>query len=196
MTSLRRLLSPIGGALLVAACTVTGSAAPSIAERSAPLGSASPPSGQAETATAPWRAEALVDVRTGSSIRLVDLQGRIVFLEGMATWCPPCLEQQREAEQALRQLDPETVVYLSVDIDPRESDRVLRDYVARHRFTWSFVVGSPAFLRELAEAFGTTILNPPATPVVLIDATGHGTLTEVGIKHAARLIQLATTAGA
>jgi thiol-disulfide isomerase/thioredoxin len=142
-----------------------------------------------------WQVEPLTDARSGTTLRIGDLAGRIVFLEGMATWCPPCLEQQDEARQALLQLDPRKVMYLSVDIDPREKQPTLRAYVEQHGYTWPFVVASSTFLRELSESFGTTVLNPPSTPIVVVDPAGNGTVTEVGIKRADRLVQLARSLG-
>ena len=143
-----------------------------------------------------WLAEPLTDVRTGLPVRLGDLDGHVVFVEGMATWCPPCLEQQHEAASALSQLPGGIVVYVSIDIDPREPPATLRGYVDRNQFAWQFLVATPAFLRELAETFGATILSPPATPIVVIDTTGHATFTEVGIKRASRLVELARARGA
>jgi thiol-disulfide isomerase/thioredoxin len=142
-----------------------------------------------------WLSEPLTDVRTGLPVSLGDLAGHIVFVEGMATWCPPCLEQQHEAASAMRQLTSGLVVYVSVDIDPREPASTLRTYVERNGFGWQFLLATPAFLRELADTFGSTVLSPPATPVVVIDVTGHATLTEVGIKRASRLVELAHAVG-
>jgi len=175
---------------------------PSGAPTATPPAAATPGASEVRTAAtevpsdAPaWAVETLTDVRAGSSLRLVDLRGRVVFVEGMATWCPPCLDQQREARAALAQLDPAEVVYLSVDVDPREQAPTLAAYAGRHGFDWQFVVATPAFLRLLAGQFGVTVLNPPSTPVLVIDRSGHGTLTEVGIKKADRLVGLARQVG-
>ncbi len=180
------------GVLAIAGCA----AASGRPTATAVAGSPAPPPLLTATSGPPWLAEPLVDVRTGAQVRLGDLAGHVVFVEGMATWCPPCLEQQHEAASALAQLQSEAVVYVSVDIDPREPVATLRDYVDRNHFGWRFLVATPAFLRELAEAFGATILSPPATPIVVVDATGNAMLTEVGIKRASRLVQLAHALGA
>lgn len=142
-----------------------------------------------------WLAEPLVDVRTGLPVRLGDLTGHVIFVEGMATWCPPCLEQQHQAASALSQLQGGVVVYVSVDIDPREPAATLRAYVDQNHFGWQFLVATPAFLRELSEAFGATVLSPPATPIVVVDVNGRATLTELGIKSASRLVELAHALG-
>ena len=164
---------------------------------SGPHPSASEPLPTADAAPGPaWLSEPLTDVRTGQPVRLADLAGHIIFIEGMATWCPPCLDQQHEAAKALGQLRGGLVVYVSVDIDPREPASTLRDYVDRNEFGWQFLLTTPAFLRELDEAFGATVLSPPATPVIVVDVTGHASLTEVGIKPASRLVELAHNLGA
>jgi thiol-disulfide isomerase/thioredoxin len=206
VTGRRRFRLWIAG--LVAAGIAGCSAVPAASTTTVSLGSPSPiatgappttPAASPTLSTAggpAWLSEPLTDVRTGLPVRLADLAGRIVFVEGMATWCPPCLEQQHEAAIALGQLPGEAVVYVSIDIDPREPLATLRDYVDRNGFGWQFLVASPAFLRELADTFGATILSPPATPIVVIDAAGHATLTEIGIKRASRLVELARALGA
>jgi thiol-disulfide isomerase/thioredoxin len=203
VTGGRHLPTPV--AVLVALVVAGCAAGPTAPAGTASAGSPSPGAGDASPSAvaaslAPggpaWLSEPLSDVRTGLPVRLGDFAGRVVFVEGMATWCPPCLEQQHEAASALSQLPGGTVVYVSVDIDPREPAATLRDYVDRNHFGWQFLVATPAFLRELAETFGATILSPPATPIVVIDMTGHATFTEVGIKRASRLVELARARGA
>jgi thiol-disulfide isomerase/thioredoxin len=199
----------LGALGLVAALTAALGACTSGAPVSSG-GSSPPPAVSAEAQTAgptaepsptgpplaDWLTEPLTDVRTGATVSLADLRGRVVLIEGMATWCPPCLEQQRQAAQALAVLDPRAVVYVSVDIDPREPASTLAAYALRTGFDWPFLVPSLAFLRAWSRAFGSLILDPPTTPIVVIDRTGHGTLTETGIKPASRLVQLARAAGA
>lgn len=199
----RRTLAALLAALLAtgsAGCQAATSPASTLPQDTVALpptaeGSLSPSAAPNPSGAAAWMAEPLTDVRTGLLFRIEDLAGHVVFLEGMATWCPPCLDQQIEARQALAVLAATDVVYLSVDIDPREPVDVLRAYVDRNGFAWQFAVASPAFLRELADALGSTVLSPPSTPIVVIDRDGHATLTEYGIKRADRLVELARALG-
>lgn len=137
----------------------------------------------------------LTDVRTGATLQIADFAGRVVLIEGMATWCPPCLVQQTQAAGALAELDATKVVYISIDIDPREPAATLSDYADRNHFPWAFATGSPEFLRELAKAFGDGVLNPPATPMIVVDGQGTPTLVEFGIKQASRIVELARDHG-
>jgi thiol-disulfide isomerase/thioredoxin len=198
----RSVFALVAAAICLAGCAAVPASPTSTSSIASPIpvATGAPPSASAApslAADAPaWLSEPLTDVRTGQPVRLGELIGHVVFVEGMATWCPPCLEQQREAASALRQLPGGVVVYVSVDIDPREPATTLRDYVDRNGFGWQFVLATPAFLRELSETFGATILSPPATPIVVIDMTGHATFAEVGIKRASRLVELARARGA
>ncbi len=195
-------------ALTLVACG-GGSGAPQPTSSSAPTGVsiAPPPVSPSSTSSAPastaatappaaWATETLTDVRTGDEFTLADLAGSVVLLEGMATWCPPCLEQQRQAELALTRLDPAKVRYISLDVDPRENADTLARYADQHGFAWTFAVAEPALLRELSEAFGDPVLTPPVTPVVVIGPDGSATLADLGIKDANQLIELAGSAGA
>ena len=138
----------------------------------------------------------LTDVRTGATFRIADLAGKVVFLEGMATWCPPCVTQQSEADVALRQLPPGSIVYISLDIDPREDRATLAAYADSHHFAWTYAIAGPALLRHLAAMFGDPVLSPPATPIIVVDADGSATLTETGIKTWQRLVEIARKHGA
>ena len=137
-----------------------------------------------------WATEPLTDVRTGATVRLADFEGSLVLVEAMATWCPPCISQQAQAQAALTGTSDRGVVYVSLDVDPREAQEAVARYADDHAFPWRFVVGSQAVLRSLAGTFGDPVLSPPNTPVVVIRRDGSAYLTEPGIKSAERLTQI------
>jgi thiol-disulfide isomerase/thioredoxin len=142
-----------------------------------------------------WLVDELVDGRSGSATSVSAWTNRVLVIEAMATWCPPCLEQGREIALARQTLAGSDVAFLSIDVDPREPADTLRAYADREGFPWTFLVGTQAFLRHLAARFGVTVLDPPATPVIVIDATGHAVLTEIGIKRAERIAGLVAGGG-
>jgi thiol-disulfide isomerase/thioredoxin len=144
----------------------------------------------------PWQTVALTDVRTGAMFRLQDFAGKVVLVESMATWCPPCREQQLQAQLALRRLEAGSVVYVSLDVDPRESRDTLRAYADRNRFAWTFAVGTPELLRLMSDDLGDVVLDPPATPIVVVGTDGSVTLAELGIKSSDRLVALVQAHGA
>lgn len=128
----------------------------------------------------PWATASLVDVSTGEAFRIADLAGRPVVIETMAIWCTKCFAQQQHVYEALGKLGADAVEYLLIDVDPSESAEALAAYRDRHGFTGRYVVADRDLARALAAEFGDQVLNPPATPMIVIGSDGRVTLTPYG----------------
>jgi hypothetical protein len=136
----------------------------------------------------PWRATALRDVRSGETLTINELTsaGRLVVVEPMAIWCTTCRIQQNEARDALASLGSAEVVYISLDVDPNETEPDLARYADHREYPWHFVVATREVARSLAETFGDQVLSPPSTPKIVIGPDGQTELS-FGIKKAAEL---------
>ncbi len=130
----------------------------------------------------------LRDVSSGELFKLSDFEGKVVVLETFAVWCPLCLEQQRHIEQAEQQLASDDVISVSLDIDPNEDEARVRGHLERNGFGWRFAVAPRELSRALSDAFGANVLNPPSTPVIIIDRNGDSHLLRYGIKSAADIV--------
>jgi hypothetical protein len=97
---------------------------------------------------------------------------------------------------ALEQLDPERVAYVLLDVDPSESAEALAEYRERNGFTGTYAIADRATARALVDEFGDQMVNPPATPMILIGSDGRITLTPFGHKSATDVVQLAYQHGA
>ncbi|MES2210535.1 MAG: hypothetical protein V4515_10180 [Chloroflexota bacterium] len=148
--------------------------------------------------TQAWATAELTDVRNGNTFRIADLvaSNRVVFIETMAIWCANCRTQQRDVVKALAGLDPDRIVWIGVDVEASESATDLAEYSASLGFDWPFIVGSKDFLRALDDSFGSQVLSPPATPIVVVGTDGTVTLTEFGHKSVDRIKELAVAHGA
>ena len=188
----RRALAPtmLLGAFL-AAC------APSAVERTAVEPAATEavmddaaPTGEAmmEDAMPAFFSVALTDVASGAGFKLADFKGKVVLLEPFAQWCPKCLAQQREVVR-LRALlgSREDFVVVGLDIDPNEDAAMLRDYLSGHGFDWWYAVAPAEVAREIGEMYGSQFLNPPSTPILLIDRHGVVHPLDAGAKSAETL---------
>jgi hypothetical protein len=87
-------------------------------------------------------------------------------------------------------------VWIALDVDPRESPDLLAGAAAErgHAFRWA--IAPPELSRGLEADFGTIVLNPVPTPLILIGTDGRITLTEFGLKDATTLVGLARDHGA
>jgi len=135
-----------------------------------------------------WRTTALLDVRSGEVLTINELTaaGRLVVIEPMAIWCTNCRLQQNEARTALAALDSGDVVYISLDVDPNETEPDLARYADEREYPWHFAVAPRVVSRSLAEVFGDQVLSPPSTPKIVIAPDGTAEVS-FGHKPAAEL---------
>ncbi len=56
----------------------------------------------------------------GRQLRLEELQGKVVFLNFWASWCPPCRAEARTLEAAWQKYQAQDVVFLGVNIQDRD----------------------------------------------------------------------------
>lgn len=133
-----------------------------------------------------WRGVVLTDVSTGESFSISDFKGKVALLETMAVWCPTCVRQQIEI-QALRGRFGDQVVSVTLDIDRNEGQDILRKHVRNYGFEERFAVSPTALTRALEKDFGTMVLNPTSTPVIIVDRQQQGHLLRPGLKSAAEL---------
>jgi cytochrome oxidase Cu insertion factor (SCO1/SenC/PrrC family) len=137
-----------------------------------------------------WFDAALTDVRTGQAFSLNNFKGKVILVETMAVWCPKCYTQQAEI-QSLHTLlgERDDFVSITLDIDPNEDFAILRDYVEQTGFDWMYAVAPADVAREIALANGDQFLNPPSTPILIVDRHGVAHPLPFGIKSAADLMQ-------
>ena len=140
-------------------------------------GSAPPPAAEA------WLDLPLVDAASGEVFTLRDLDDGVVLVETMATWCGNCRRQLGHLVAASAELGDEAatgvpVAYVVVSVERGLDPARLAAYAEREGFPFRFVVADDDLLRALADRFGRGVLNPPATPHVVVGPGGRvGALT-------------------
>lgn len=192
-TPVPSVTGPSGSAAGASAAGASADSAPSVSSAAPPVSS-----GPGVVLSQPWATAELTDVRNGTTFRIADLvaSDRVVFIETMAIWCSRCRAQQRDVVTALARLDPSRVTWIGVDVDGSESASDLATYSTTLGFDWAYVVGSKDFLRALNDEFGSQVLSPPSTPIIVVGTDGTVTLTEFGHKSVDRIVELAATHGA
>jgi cytochrome oxidase Cu insertion factor (SCO1/SenC/PrrC family) len=139
---------------------------------------------------AAWFDASLMDARTGQSFSIDDFQGKVVLVETMAIWCTNCLQQQGQVKKLHEQLGArDDFVSIGLDIDPNENTAALKTYVENKGFDWLYAIPSKDVSREIASLYGDQFLNPPSTPIVVIDRHGDAHPLPFGIKSADDLMK-------
>jgi cytochrome oxidase Cu insertion factor (SCO1/SenC/PrrC family) len=180
MQKLRRILWVIPGlALALTACAPAQPAATATPQM---------PATPVVTTTPDWFDMPLTDVQTGETFTMNDYAGKVVLLETMAIWCPNCTVQGNEVRNLHKLLgDPEDLVSVSLDVDLNEDSAALKEYASQFGYDWHFAVAPLEVARALGNLYTAQYLNPPLSPMLMIDRQGGVHHLEYGLKKAEKL---------
>jgi thiol-disulfide isomerase/thioredoxin len=106
----------------------------------------------------------------------------------MATWCSNCRRQLTNVAQVAPQFGDD-VHFVALSVETNISAADLAAYADSNDFGYTFAVMTPEFLQAMAEAFGPTVGNPPATPHLIIRPDGSTTELLTGIQSVDELTQ-------
>jgi cytochrome oxidase Cu insertion factor (SCO1/SenC/PrrC family) len=169
MKLFRFVLIFIGFTLIISAC------APAQAESTA-------------VTTPEWFDMELTDAQTGETFTMNDYSGKVVLLETMAMWCPNCVVQANEVRNLHELLgNPEDLISVSLDVDINEDTKSLGEYASGYGFEWHFAVAPLLVARALGNLYTAQYLNPPLSPMLIIDREGNVHHLEYGLKEAETL---------
>jgi len=143
--------------------------------------------------TPDWFDVPLVDIRTGQTFTINDHHGKVILVETLAMWCSSCLKQQNEVKALHELLSAEDrFVSIGLDIDINEEAEDLKAYTDNNQFDWLYVIAPVEVAREISMLYGAQFLNPPSTPILVIDKSGEVHLMNFGIKSADDLYDFVT----
>ena len=152
--------------------------------------SASIPTPEPATTTPEWFDIELTDVQTGKTFTMNDYAGKVVLVETMAMWCPNCVVQANEVRELHKLLDnPDDVISVSLDVDVNEDAATLKEYSEGYGFEWHFAIASLEVARALGNLYTAQYLNPPLSPMLIIDKNGEVHHLEYGKKTAEMLLE-------
>lgn len=136
-------------------------------------------------ATPEWFDMELTDAQTGEIFTINDFAGKVVLLETMAIWCPNCTVQGNEVRKLHEALgNPDDLVSISLDVDYNEDQASLKEYASGYGFDWHFAVAPLLVARELGNLYSAQYLNPPLSPMMIIDRDGNVHHLDYGKKDA------------
>jgi len=144
---------------------------------------------QSEPPFPTWYSSPLTDVNTGDVFTIEENLGKVILVETLATWCSNCYKQQTEVAKFHDLLgERDDFISLGIDIDPNEDIVLLTGYVRKNGFDWLYAVASGEIVDEISLLYGPQFLNPPSTPMLIIDRKGNAHPLDFGIKSAEELL--------
>ena len=150
--------------------------------------SASTQTSEPGTDTPEWFDIELTDVQTGETFAMNDYAGKVILVETMAMWCPNCTVQANEVRKLHELLgNPDDLVSVSLDVDVNEDALSLKEYSEGYGFGWHFAIAPVEVARALGNLYSAQYLNPPLSPMLIIDREGNVHHLEYGKKTAESL---------
>ena len=135
-----------------------------------------------------WFGTSFTNVNTGEAFTINDYRGKVVLVETLAMWCSNCKKQQEQVKVLHELLGMnDDLISIGLDIDTNENAADLKTYVERNGFDWVYAVASEEVTRDIANLYGAQFLNPPSTPILIIDRKGEAHPLPFGIKSAEEL---------
>ena len=139
-------------------------------------------------ATPDWFDMELIDAQTGETFTMNNYAGKVILLETMAIWCPNCTVQGNEVRNLHEALgNPDDLISVSLDVDINEDNTSLKEYAHSSGFDWHFAIAPLEVARALGNLYTAQYLNPPLSPMLIIDRDGNVHHLEYGIKDAETL---------
>lgn len=129
-----------------------------------------------------WFGIELTDAQTGETFTMNDYAGKVVLLETMAMWCPNCIVQAHEVRKLHEVIDSQDLISVSLDVDINEDSESLKEYAYGYGFDWHFAVAPLEIARALGNLYTAQYLNPPLSPMLIIDRDGSVHHLEYGFK--------------
>jgi hypothetical protein len=141
------------------------------------------PSVSMSVETPDWFRVNLTNVTTGEIFTIEDFSGKVVLIETMAQNCSSCWQQQGQVRSLIEKTTGSSdLIVVILDIDPNDTEDSLKTYVDTNGFLGFYAVSPVEVSRDISNLYGAQFLNPPSTPMLIIDRGGEVHLLPFGIK--------------
>ncbi|MFX1559418.1 MAG: TlpA family protein disulfide reductase [Promethearchaeota archaeon] len=112
------------------------------------------------------------EMSDGTTFALSDLEGQVVLVDLMATWCTSCASQNSYLQTIVQDLTG-TVVVVSLTVDSDETTSMMADYKSNKGLNWAHGVDNQQFSNYFSVSAVPTL--------VLIDANGFFRYFHIGV---------------
>lgn len=85
----------------------------------------------------------------GNYYNLTTMQGKVVIIDLMATWCVPCVAQMKHLNEVRDAYPEDKVMILSIDTDSRESMDHLTEWMEQNNARWPYAIDNDRISQKL-----------------------------------------------
>jgi thiol-disulfide isomerase/thioredoxin len=111
----------------------------------------------------------------GKKVEFKDFQGKVIFLNLWATWCPPCRSEMPAIQKLYEHIDKEKVIFVMLSLDKDTHLEKVKAFVSSRSFTFPVYLPSDYLVDQL---------QVPSIPTTfVITKEGIIDLKEVGMKN-------------
>jgi len=107
----------------------------------------------------------------GETFSLKSLEGKVVFINFWATWCPPCVAEMPSIQKLYDEIGKQNIVFLMVDVDNQLKRS--QKFMAKHGFTMP--------LYTPASEIPSNILDGSIPTTLILDKKGRKALLHSGM---------------
>jgi DNA-binding transcriptional MerR regulator len=109
----------------------------------------------------------------------------------IAGWCHSGAASTSRMRSAPRGADlPADTAIVSLDVDPATDPVSLADDATGHGYDWQFTISPRELSRSLLDMLAEHVINPAASPIVVIDRDGTARLARLGHRDPAAIVGL------
>jgi thiol-disulfide isomerase/thioredoxin len=138
-----------------------------------------------------WVTTELIDANSGKHFTINDYKGKVVLVDGMATWCPTCFKEAQQLK-ILHDIygSQSGFVTISLGLDFKEDADILKGYAKDFGFDWPYATATLEITRDFGNSYGALFIDPTLVPMFIVDRKGHVYTLPFGYKTAEALKQV------
>jgi len=118
----------------------------------------------------------------GAEVSLSDFEGKVLFINFWATWCPPCRAEIPDFIEAYDEYKNSGLAILGISVD-RDKEEIVSEFAKRLQMNYPVAMATPELFRDYTP--------PQAIPTTLVvDGSGKIRYRKVGMMTKRELVDL------